>query len=92
MNEYIDRNELLDVLYAEDAITISGVSIINRFPSADVVKRKKGQWIESDLDYNFVTCSFCKEHKIDGRMALSPDYAHQLNFCPNCGADMRPTE
>ena len=39
MAEYIDRKGLLDALYAEDAITISGVSIINRFPTADVVAR-----------------------------------------------------
>lgn len=36
MAEYIERNAILDKLYAEDAITMRGVEILNQFPAADV--------------------------------------------------------
>ncbi|MCR5160219.1 MAG: hypothetical protein K6C06_00455 [Lachnospiraceae bacterium] len=55
----------------------------------DAREVKRGRWIQSDMDDGFVTCSYCKEHRLDGRMALRPDYATGLNFCSNCGADMR---
>lgn len=35
--QYVDRFLLRDKLYAEDAITMKGVAILNEFPAADVV-------------------------------------------------------
>ena len=50
-------------------------------PTADVVERKKGEWIlKKDATGNtYGKCSEC------GMI----QYAGQLNFCPSCGADMR---
>lgn len=36
MAEYIERESLRDALYDADAITMSGVKILNQFPAADV--------------------------------------------------------
>lgn len=64
------------------------LDMIRELPPAQP-QRKNGKWVQAELEVGFVTCSYCKEHKIDGRMALRPDYANMLRFCPNCGADMR---
>ena len=42
MAEYIEKEALRNALYDADAITISGISIINRFPAVDVLPMK---WI-----------------------------------------------
>lgn len=54
----------------------------------DVVPVVHGHWIQADLDYDFVTCSNCKELKIKGRKAYRKDYAKELHYCPLCGAKM----
>lgn len=36
--QYVDRYLLRDELYAEDALTMKGVAILNEFPAADVVE------------------------------------------------------
>ena len=36
MTEYIERKAIRDALYDADAITMSGVKILNQFPVADV--------------------------------------------------------
>jgi len=59
--------------------------IINEQPTADVVKVKRGKWIES---YNnncwHYNCPFCN----DGYTTINKDIS-QYNYCSNCGADMR---
>ena len=54
--------------------------IIEDAPSADVRENVHGHWADDDK------CSVCGEE---------PLYEYDLrtlNFCPNCGADMRGTE
>ena len=78
MSEYIERKALRDTLYDADAITMSGVKILNQFPGADVAPVRHGRWIAShDV---FCACSICKY----------PVYLmwDQTNYCPNCGAKM----
>ena len=45
MTEYIERKALRDTLYDADAITMSGVKILNQFPSADVAPVRHGRWV-----------------------------------------------
>ena len=45
MAEYIERTALRDALYADDAITMQGVKILNQFPAADVAPVVHGKWI-----------------------------------------------
>ena len=53
MNDLISRKDLRDALYAADAVTMRGVSIINQFPTAvEVVpKEKYDELRESFIDY-----------------------------------------
>ena len=70
-----------DKYYAEGRVIIEA---INQIPSADVVERKRGEWIlktDEVLDIDFYACSEC-EYEPYRKMDIS-------NFCPNCGADMR---
>ena len=54
-------------------------SAINKIPSADVVERKRGEWIWDGYVYDTpYACNCC---------GALMDY--ESNFCPNCGADMR---
>ena len=43
MAEYIERKSLRDALYDADAITMSGVKILNQFPVADVAPVRHGR-------------------------------------------------
>ena len=83
MYEYIERKAMRDTLYDADAITMSGVKILNQFPVADVAPVRHGCWervIPSKSAAKWstkVSCSNCH----------SAGYAHH-KYCPNCGAKM----
>ena len=83
MTEYIERKALRDTLYDADAITMSGVKILNQFPAADVAPVVHGRWdrvipSKSAAKWSVkVSCSVC--HNVG--------YNH-FKYCPNCGAKM----
>ena len=82
MAEYIEREALRDALYDADAITMSGVKILNQFPGADVAQVRHGRWVEKEK-YTFgimYDCSLCENRILDN--------GHSWNYCPNCGAKM----
>ena len=63
--------------------------LIDHAPTADVVERKKGEWIDEPVYKQtidgktwdgFTYCSKCKQMH---------EYGYRSNFCPNCGASMR---
>ena len=86
MGEYIEREALRDALYDADAITMQGVKLLNQFPAADVEPVRHGRWIHTDMANRWFgkdECSECTYHESD-----RSDLSH-LNYCPNCGADMR---
>ena len=87
MSEYIEREALRDALYDADAITMSGVKILNQFPGADVAPVRHGRWVQVivhvEFEDGFVDrveeyCSACHE----------PNERQCTYFCPNCGAKM----
>ena len=87
MTEYIERKALRDTLYDADAITMSGVKILNQFPAADVAPVRHGRWVQVivhvEFEDGFVDrveeyCSACHE----------PNERRCTYFCPNCGAKM----
>ena len=92
MAEYIEREALRDALYDADAITMSGVKILNQFPAADVAPVRHGKWISlTECANEGVYCSICK------KKVWKSDYAWcskksrnklRSNYCPNCGAKM----
>lgn len=44
-------------------------------------ERPHGEWQKKPICYDYFYCSEC-----------GYAYKHAFNFCPNCGADMRPKE
>lgn len=90
MYEYIERKAIRDALYDADAITMSGVKILNQFPVADVAPVRHGRWISlTDCSNAGVYCSVCN------KKVWKEDYAWcnrknklRSNYCPNCGAKM----
>ena len=90
MTEYIERKAIRDALYDADAITMSGVKILNQFPVADVAPVRHGRWISlTDCSNAGVYCSVCQ------KKVYKEDYAIcnrknklRSDYCPNCGAKM----
>ena len=56
-------------------------------------ERPRGHWVEiGDEPYDEWECDVCG-FAIDGSGCIDPEeYRDVYKFCPNCGADMRPTE
>ena len=78
MTEYIEREALRDALYDADAITMSGVKILNQFPVAEVTPVRHGRWLpQVVLGQKAWDCSECK--------TLGSPY---WKWCPVCGAKM----
>ena len=54
--------------------------LASMLPAADVVERKKGEWIPYEIHYDvYFKCSECGNGETQD----------QTNYCPSCGADMR---
>ena len=85
MAEYIERKAIRDALYDADAITMSGVKILNQFPVADVAQVRHGRWILDEKRY-VIYCSECS-----APVSYYPnikDVREENHYCPNCGAKM----
>lgn len=89
MSDYIKREDAINAV-ADYLLEHRGTGTLNhiqnasviiniRCPSADVVERKRGEWIVKQN--GFAECSVCEQY-----------YFSDYNFCPNCGADMRERE
>ena len=105
MRDLIDRNELLKVLEERKKPNNGGedgtkeryrymqwLTDYNAVIEAPIVEPKKGKWIESNLIPNrkgkpggrLFICSECNKGWIKQDRSMEG-----INFCPNCGADMR---
>ena len=84
MTEYIERKALRDTLYDADAITMSGVKILNQFPSADAAPVRHGRWVSVPHKLARV-CSVCNR---DEPYKFADIDADVYDYCPNCGARM----
>lgn len=70
----------------------TAIEVVAEAPAADVVERKKGEWIgfpesfkfEHIYDRDAIVCPFCEES-----WNIVDNDTERFNFCPNCGADMR---
>ena len=86
MYEYIERKAIRDALYDADAITMSGVKILNQFPSADVAPVRHGRWVDNH-------CTACGMMPMGDEMWKlcdfePPRFEKFMDYCPNCGAKM----
>lgn len=60
---------------------------IDSLPTADVAEVKHGEWIEQeDMGDVYYTCSQCRN---DWTTIDDTPQENFMNYCPNCGADMR---
>ena len=84
MTEYIERKALRDTLYDADAITMSGVKILNQFPGADVAPVRHGRWVSVPHKLARV-CSVCNR---DEPYKFADIDTNVYDYCPNCGAKM----
>ena len=86
MTEYIERKALRDTLYDADAITMSGVKILNQFPGADVAPVRHGRWVDNH-------CTACGMMPMGDEMWKlcdfePPRFEKFMDYCPNCGAKL----
>ena len=86
MTEYIERKALRAPLYDADAITMSGVKILNQFPGADVAPVRHGRWVDNH-------CTACGMMPMGDEMWKlcdfePPRFEKFMDYCPNCGAKM----
>ena len=99
MAEYIEREAaiklfnfaVLDCLGMEPTIRAGDIiKALESIPAADVapvVRGKRGKWINQRADSEM--CSACGvRFYISALFAVGGN--DEPNFCPNCGADMRP--
>ena len=84
MAEYIEREALRDALYDADAITMSGVKILNQFPVADVAQVRHGRWMNANRRPKtyWRRCTTC------GGLAYFCGIGCSYKYCPNCGCRM----
>lgn len=81
-SDYIAREVARDLMYHNQYPLTE--HDLNDLPSADVRPVEKGRWVEEQpgpWGMVYATCSACKK-----RVTLEQRH---MNFCPNCGADMR---
>ena len=92
MAEYIDIDAPIDVaVYQRNRriqVTLRQILESNdaKYECTDGVERKTGKWIDVDDYSNIISgsCSAC-----GWQAHLYEDDVVGMNFCPNCGADMR---
>ena len=90
MAEYIEREAAIQAiakLYRKpiDIYTTDITDELMKVPAADVRPAARGKWEVED--FHTVCCSKCR-FSLD-IMEVSAYVLNAMNFCPNCGADMR---
>lgn len=78
MAEYIDREAAINAVFGAMADGRAVFPALNNLPAADVRPVVRGKWEYNPGD-NIPYCSEC----------MMPQDS-ECNFCPNCGAEMRP--
>ena len=92
MNEYISKQELFDKTINKNHAWLCTTNskgenlkeIVEQMPPADVRINTHGHWQRRIVDNGFNADWICSEC---GHREYT-DFIH-MNFCPNCGADMR---
>lgn len=76
------------IKYCEKNWIPLNVDAVNKQPTADVVERKVGKWIISKMPVTGAIEHRCSECDTPYYMA----FCLQMNYCPNCGAEMEKGE
>lgn len=105
MTDYISREAVKAVLNErykirthmhdlESAAQLKSAELeIGDIPAADVRTVVRGKWIQTTQpmgwrDEDCAECSVCGEDFVLDEWAMD-EFTNLMNFCPNCGADMR---
>lgn len=85
MKEYIDKDAALEAIFQNALDPHAAYQAVRKIkPISDLRPEKSGKWIVGKSKWseslNSYTCPFC------GGSFQNPD---PLNFCGDCGADMR---
>jgi len=91
MAEYIKREEAIEAIdnsLKRVFVHKVGKSIIDKIPAADVRPVVRGKWNRTDAYPHRLYCSVCYKTYLKNDELLER-WEFPLNFCPNCGADMR---
>ena len=76
-----DINDMQDVIYA-----------LRDYPAVDVRENVKGEWMkDSDVAF-YWKCSECGAYVFWNKENYLLRNTDELNFCPNCGAEMGDEE
>ena len=90
-NQFRDSTKkvrLIDANRTEEKVKFSDKPawmVVRDMPTVDAVKAVYGQWDDDPYDPRFI-CSEC------GAWFLVENSSGYMNYCPNCGADMRERE
>ena len=91
MKDYIEREaacELLAMALDDDWEPEYAANRMNEIPAADVRPVVRGKWERTDAYPHRLYCSICYKTYLKNDELLER-WEFPLNFCPNCGADMR---
>ena len=94
MDEYINKQAVLEALCEADAITIRGFRILDAFPSADVRpvvyghKVQNNRPIEGHWEYGYLEGRF-EEAKV--RVWVDPIKVNPVDYCSECGKRLDDT-
>lgn len=99
MDDYIKRDDAIMTAMnyegtgnAQDASQDIAADLTS-IPAADVRPVVRGKWIQTTQpmgweDEECAECSVCGEDFVLDEWSMD-DFTNTMNFCPNCGADMR---
>ena len=98
MAEYIDREafkkeiRLLSTHYLNEWDTLGVLAAVDRIPAADVRPVVKSKWADNHVSF-YRGCpecgAFVRANLDEVFLRDFPSAVGRLNFCPNCGTDMR---
>ena len=95
--DYISREALLKMIGTmpsspitdrEERLIRAFISTVKNFPAADVREVVRGKWNRTDAYPHRLYCSVCFKTYLKNDELLER-WDFPLNFCPNCGANMR---
>jgi len=93
MSRYIDADKIIDYFIKVRKITVART--INKYPTADVVEIKHGEWHKiSNNDWGCIDgyqCSECGDENLFPDWVMDEEenlWLEIMKFCPHCGAKM----
>ena len=102
MDEYIKREEAMNIAFKSPFFSDSLMEEIKAIPAADVAPVQHGRWIfgkelpcswgQIPKNKYHLYCSECLEQAFNRSEDNDPDFDVDTSYCPNCGAKMDEKE